>query len=208
MLYLGSFPASATVYVPFAAYSTAGASATITGLAVTDIEVYKDGAVTQRASDSGYSLLDTDGVDFDSLTGLHGFSIDLSDNTDAGFYEAGHTYWVVVSAVAIDGQALSFVAAMFRIAAGSGGGESASLTLGRTASLAPTGSAATGASMSLARQMTLGEAGSAAAGAVMSLAREATLAEGGGAGAAGAGFSPDASGAASPTRPTWSATSW
>ena len=163
-MYLGDFTTSDVVYVPFQTFNAAGASVTISGLAVTGIEIYKDGSTTQRASDSGVALLDTDGIDFDGITGIHGFSIDLSDNTDAGFYEAGHTYWVVVSAVAIDGQALSFVAAMFRIAAGSGGGESASLTLGRTASLAPTGSAATGASMSLARQMTLGEAGSAAAG--------------------------------------------
>lgn len=92
-----------------------GASVTMSGLAVTDIEIYKDGGTTQRASDAGYTLLDTDGIDFDSLTGIHGFSIDLSDNTDSGFYTVGPWYHVVVSAVTIDSQTVSFVAAAFRI---------------------------------------------------------------------------------------------
>ena len=92
-----------------------GASITMTGLAVTDIEIYKDGSTTQRASDAGYTLLDTDGIDFDSLTGIHGFSIDLSDNTDAGFYTVGPWYHVVVSSVTVDSQTVSFIAAAFRI---------------------------------------------------------------------------------------------
>lgn len=92
-----------------------GASITMTGFAVTDIEIYKDGSVTQRASDAGYTLLDTDGIDFDGLTGIHGFSIDTGDNTDAGFYSVGAWYHVVVSAVTVDAQAVSFVAAAFRI---------------------------------------------------------------------------------------------
>ena len=94
-----------------------GASITLTGLAVTDIEIYKDGGVTQRASDAGYTLLDTDGIDFDGTTGIHGFSIDTGDNTDAGFYTVGAWFTVVVSAVTIDSQTVSFVAAMFRLMA-------------------------------------------------------------------------------------------
>jgi len=94
-----------------------GASITLTGLAVTDIEIYKDGSTTRRASDAGYTLLDTDGIDFDSITGIHGFSIDTGDNTDAGFYAVGSWYHVVVSSVTIDGQTVSFIAAAFRIVA-------------------------------------------------------------------------------------------
>lgn len=94
-----------------------GASITLTGLAVTDIEIYKDGSVTQRASDSGYTLLDTDGIDFDGITGIHGFSIDLSDNTDAGFYSVGSWFHVVVSSVTVDAQTVNFVACAFRIMA-------------------------------------------------------------------------------------------
>jgi hypothetical protein len=105
-----------TIPIPFATYGgTNGESVTCTGLAVTDIEVFKAGGATARASDNGYALLDTDGIDFSSLTGIHGFSIDLSDNSDAGFYTVGSWYWVVVSAITVDSQTVSFIAAMFRI---------------------------------------------------------------------------------------------
>lgn len=92
-----------------------GASITMSGLATSDIEVYKDGSATQRASDSGFTLLDTDGTDFDSKTGIHGFSLDLSDNSDSGFYAVGPWYTVVLSAVTVDSQTVNKVVAMFRI---------------------------------------------------------------------------------------------
>jgi hypothetical protein len=111
------YPAGSTVYIPFASYNSAGASVTLTGLAVTDVEIYKNGSVTQRASDAGIALLDTDGIDFDGITGLHGFSIDLSDNTDSGFYAVGSEYWVIVSTVTIDSQTVTFIADRFRIVA-------------------------------------------------------------------------------------------
>jgi len=114
-LHFGQVDAGSTLYIPFTTFNAAGASVTLTGLAVTDIEIYKNGSVTQRASDNGYTLLDTDGIDFDGITGLHGFSIDLSDNSDAGFYAAGSQYWVVVSTVTVDSQTVTFLAATFRI---------------------------------------------------------------------------------------------
>jgi hypothetical protein len=112
-IHLGYVATGATIYIPFHTFNSSGASVTISGLAVTDIEIYKNGSVTQRSSDAGYTLLDTDGIDFDGLTGIHGFSIDLNDNTDAGFYAAGSFYWVVVSAITVDSQTVSFVAATF-----------------------------------------------------------------------------------------------
>lgn len=115
MNYLGDFPTGATVYVPFHTFASTGASVTLTGLAVTDIEIYKNGGTTQRSSDAGYTLLDTDGIDFDGITGLHGFSIDLSDNTDAGFYAAGNEYQVAVSSVTVDSQTVNFWSATFSI---------------------------------------------------------------------------------------------
>ena len=60
-------------------------------------------------------MLDTDGIDFALITGIHGFSIDLSDNSDAGFYSVGSWYHVVISSVTIDAQTVNFVAAAFRI---------------------------------------------------------------------------------------------
>lgn len=114
-------PAGDVLPIFFDTYAGAtGASITITGLAVTDIEVYKDGGATQRASDAGYTLLDTDGIDFDGITGIHGFSIDTGDNTDAGFYTVGAWFHVIVSAITVDGQTINFVAAAFRLMAAEG----------------------------------------------------------------------------------------
>ena len=116
MLNLGTVRPGSTIYIPFDSFDGGtGASITLTGLAVTDIEVYKDGSTTQRASDNGYTLLDTDGIDFDGLTGIHGFSISLADNSTAGFWAAGSRYFVVVSSVTIDAQTVSFIAATFDI---------------------------------------------------------------------------------------------
>lgn len=109
---------NATLYIPFTTYNASGASVTMTGFATSDILIYKDGSVTQRSSTAGFTLLDTDGTDFDGVTGLHGFSIDLSDNTDAGFYALGSQYWVVVSTITADTQVLTFLAAWFRIVGG------------------------------------------------------------------------------------------
>lgn len=117
MIDFGIVKPGTTLYIPFATYDSndPSASVTLTGLATTDIEVYKNGSTTQRSSDSGFALLDTDGIDFDTTTGIHGFSIDLADNTDAGFYSAGAQYWVVVASVTVDAATINFVAATFRI---------------------------------------------------------------------------------------------
>jgi hypothetical protein len=106
-----------TLYIPFHTFDSndPSASVTLTGLATSDIEIYKDGSVTQRASDAGYTLLDTDGIDFDGITGIHGLSISLADNTTAGFYAAGSQYWVVVSSVTVDAATINFVLCTFRI---------------------------------------------------------------------------------------------
>jgi hypothetical protein len=114
-IHLGAVPAGSTIYIPFASYDAAGASATLSGLATTDIELYKNGSATPRASDNGYALLDTDGIDFNAKTGINGFSVDLNDNSDAGFYVVGGFYWVVVASVTIATQTVNLVAATFTI---------------------------------------------------------------------------------------------
>lgn len=114
-LHLGYIPASSTIYIPFHTFNSSGGSVTISGLAVGDILIYKNGSTTERSSTAGFTLLDTDGIDFDGKTGLHGFKIDLSDNTDAGFYAAGNHYMVGVSTITADGQTVSFWAATFYI---------------------------------------------------------------------------------------------
>ena len=118
MLDLGTVRPGTTLYIPFATYDSndPSTSVTLTGLAASDIEIYKDGSTTQRASDNGYTLLDTDGIDFDAVTGIHGFSINLADNSTAGFYASGSQYWVVVASITVDGATtVNFIAATFRI---------------------------------------------------------------------------------------------
>lgn len=114
---LDEYPSGSTIYGLFHSFDSNGASITLTGLAVTDVEIYKNGSVTQRASDAGYALLDTDGIDFDAVTGIHGISIDLADNTDAGFYAVGSYYTVVLASVTIDTRTVNLVLGSFRIMA-------------------------------------------------------------------------------------------
>lgn len=113
--YLGDFVGDETMVVVFDTFDSNGASVTMTGLATTDIEIYKGNSITQRASDAGFTLIDTDGTDIDAATGIHGFTVDLSDNTDAGFYATGNDYYIVVNAVTIDTQTVRFIAARFSI---------------------------------------------------------------------------------------------
>ena len=112
---LGDFLADSTVYIYWDTFDSSNASVTQSGLAVTDIEIYKNGSKTQRSSDAGYTLLDTDGIDFDGITGCHGVSIDLGDDTDSGFFARGNDYMVIVSSVTVDGQTVNFCAGMFSI---------------------------------------------------------------------------------------------
>ncbi len=113
--YLGDFVGNETLLVVFDTFDSAGASVTMTGFDVTDIEIYKGASTVQRANDAGISLIDTDGIDIDLATGIHGFSVDLSNNSDAGFYAAGNDYYIVVSSVTIDSKVVRFIAARFSI---------------------------------------------------------------------------------------------
>ena len=116
MINWGTVPLNSVLPFVFDTFAgSTGAPITLTGLATTDIEVYKGTSMTQRASDNGYALMDTDGIDIDTRTGIHGFSIDTSDNSDAGFYAAGSFYWVIVDAVTIDAQTVRFIAGTFRL---------------------------------------------------------------------------------------------
>lgn len=116
MINLGLVKPGETIYLPWATFAAAtGAPTAMTNLAVGDIKVYKNGSTTERASTSGFTLLDTDGQDFDALTGINGVSIDLADNTTAGFWEAGARYVVVIGDVTADAQTLRFVWGTFQI---------------------------------------------------------------------------------------------
>ena len=112
---LGDFNVDGTAIVDFDTFDNTGLPVTITGLALADIKVYKDGGATARSSTAGFTLLATDGVDIDGITGIHGFSLDLSDNTDAGFWAAGSDYKVVVDNITVNSITVSFIAAIFSI---------------------------------------------------------------------------------------------
>lgn len=114
-VHLGDIPIGTVIPHFFGTYGNSDpASITMSGIAVTDIEIYKGTSMTQRASDNGYALLDTDGIDLDGTTGIHGFSIDTSDNSDSGFYAAGSIYHVVIASITVDSKTVNFVAYSFR----------------------------------------------------------------------------------------------
>src|SRR3990167_4304393 len=118
MISWGSVPVNSVLPFFFDSFDGGtGASITMTGIALGDILVYKGTSMTQRSSTAGIVLLDTDGIDVDLTTGIHGFSIDTSDNTDAGFYAVGSFFTVVVASVTIDAQTVHFVAGTFRLMA-------------------------------------------------------------------------------------------
>lgn len=108
----GYRPASSTIYMPWHSFAAAtGASSAASNFAAGDIQVYKDGGTTQRSSSAGITV----STSFDSNTGLQMVAIDLSDNTDAGFYAAGHSYSVAVADVTIDSQTVRFWLGSFEI---------------------------------------------------------------------------------------------
>lgn len=109
MINLGDVSAGATIQVPWSSNGADGAS--ITRATDGSIRVYKDNSTTQRSSSAGI----TDSEDFDGITGVHLVNIDLSNNTDAGFYAAGHNYHVMLVAASIDGKTVNSWLATFSI---------------------------------------------------------------------------------------------
>lgn len=100
MIDLGTVRPGSTIRLPFSSFDKDdGSAVTMTNYAAADILVYKDGGTTERASANGITAT----TDFDSKTGKHLASIDLSDNTTAGFWNAGSEYIVAIDQVTIDG---------------------------------------------------------------------------------------------------------
>jgi hypothetical protein len=103
-VYLGDFAEDATLHFIWSSYNSSGAS--VTRSTNGTVSVYKDNGTTQ--STAGV----TDTEDFDTLTGIHACTIDLS--ADA-FYAVGSNYTVVLSAATIDSQTVNAVLAHFSI---------------------------------------------------------------------------------------------
>ncbi len=111
--YLGDFPVNATVHWAFTTNSGAGARTDPSSAwEAADLVCFKDGSDVERASTSGYTITST----FNSETGVTKVSIDLSDNTTAGFWAAGHEYYCVLYPdETVDSQAIASVSANFSI---------------------------------------------------------------------------------------------
>ena len=105
-----------TLYIPLEFVDLNGASVSIgSTLAVTDIELFKNGGVAQRATDSGYAILGDTG-NFDNRTGFKGISIQLFNTADdASFYANGSMYWVAIDSVTVGSQTVRFFPAVFEI---------------------------------------------------------------------------------------------
>ena len=85
MDYLGDFPVNGTVQYPFLSTSEIQQQSTASALTLT---VYKNASITERTSAAGITLT----ASFDGISGSNHCTIDLSDNTDAGFWAAGNEY--------------------------------------------------------------------------------------------------------------------
>lgn len=113
MNYLGDFPTSGKVGFLWNTNAQTGAS--ITRSTDGTLKIFKMHATaatwaTERSSLVGVTQLE----DFDQ-TGIHSVHIDLSDNTDAGFYAAGNEYQVAITAATVDTLVVSAVLASFSI---------------------------------------------------------------------------------------------
>src|SRR3990167_1619821 len=120
MINFGPVPANSVLPLLWTSHDLAtGANETMSGLALADLIIYKDVSLTQRSSTAGFAFFggDADGLDLDTFVGVNGVSIDLGDNTDAGFYAVGSFYTVVLGPVTIDAQTVYSVLATFRIVA-------------------------------------------------------------------------------------------
>lgn len=99
---LGSYNTTGTrtnVRFQFSTHASAGGNvAPSSAFEAADLRIYRaaDSAAysaTQRNSSNGVTMTSP----FDSLTGVHDIAIDLTDNSDAGFYAAGYRYSVVLA---------------------------------------------------------------------------------------------------------------
>ena len=89
---MDTYVAGSTIYQSFNTHKADGTPITLAGSA--SLAVYKDDGTTEDTGDI------TLAVDFDSVTGLHNFKIDTSQ--DGTFYATGHTFSVVIDAGTVD----------------------------------------------------------------------------------------------------------
>lgn len=113
-MYIGDFALNQTVRGMFPTRLASGARGDpSSALETADIRVYKNGQTTQRSVENGYTVTST----FDTLTGIVYWSIDLSDDTDAGFFKTPGVEYAVVfyPDETIDSLAVASVVALFSV---------------------------------------------------------------------------------------------
>jgi len=89
----GDFAPNGLVVAAFNTALTTGARGDFSSaLEAADFRIYKGTSATERSSTAGITV----SAPHDAMVGVHIVSVDLSDNTDAGFYEAGKEYTLVV----------------------------------------------------------------------------------------------------------------
>ncbi len=120
MIDLGKQTPGSTVVIPFHTFDSndPSASVAIAAFVVGDVEIYRDGnivAAAERSSTTGYTLIDTDGIDLDSIVGIGGLTVDLSSNAVAGFWRAGSQYTVIIGPVTVDAAVVNFIPVTFTI---------------------------------------------------------------------------------------------
>jgi hypothetical protein len=100
-MHIGDYPVDGLVDKKFQSQALDGASITL----ATDgaIRIYKNNSTTERASAAGITFTE----DFDGIVGVHHLRIDLSSDTDPGFYSAGNSYEVVAVGVVVDGKTVN-----------------------------------------------------------------------------------------------------
>lgn len=101
-----------TIIIDFDSFASTGASSATTGLATSDIKVYKYCATGSFSitefSNSGYTLVDTDGLDVDGRTGFNAVALDTSDGGNS--WASGCDYLVNIDSVTIDSQTVRMTA--------------------------------------------------------------------------------------------------
>lgn len=110
--YTGDYAEDSVVFLFFDTFDKDGASVSPSTFTVSDIEVFKDDSLTQRATTDGITIDE----DHDGSIGIHMIRLDTNNNTgDAGFWVAQADYLVVVNAITIDTETVRFIAGTFSI---------------------------------------------------------------------------------------------
>ncbi len=112
MIYFGDFVDDATVYIPFNTFDSndPSASVTITNLAASDVEVWKNGVV-QTTPGSGVTLT----LNIGANNGSHLIAVDTSNTTDAGWFATGNDYQVRINGTTVDGATINAWVGTFSI---------------------------------------------------------------------------------------------